>query len=103
MAGRPGLERTSCHGIERSYADDRDRDDQQEKRPVEQQQLLAELELGPLEGFGEQHAHGVPPASATAGATSISWLATNTGFTDGSRIKSSVITSWTIGAAACAP
>src|SRR5262245_10948480 len=102
MAGGPWLERPPCHGVEGRHTYHRDGDDQHNERPVEQQQPLAEFELRSLGGFGEEHAHRAFPASAMAGSPACR-STTNTGLPAGSRSRSSVITSWMTGAAACAP
>ena len=103
VTARPRFERAAGDRIERSHADRGDGGDQQEKRPVDAEKLLGELELALLIALLKEHAHCPPPASARAEPASTSLLATKAGRAAGSRSKSSVITSWTIGAAVCAP
>ena len=103
VPARPGLERAAGDRIERGHADQGDGGDQQQERPVDEEQLLAELELPPLGALLEHHAHRPAPASATAEAAPMSLLATKAGLLTGSRSRSSVMTSRTIGAAVSAP
>jgi hypothetical protein len=57
MAARPRIERASGHRIEGANPDHGDGGDEQKKRPIEQEQLLLEQKLGPLESLGEYRPH----------------------------------------------
>src|SRR5581483_4302625 len=104
LPARPRLERAACDRVERGDAEGDDGRDEQEERPVDEDQLFGELELPLLlVAFVEEHAHGRVPASATVEPASGALLATKAGRAAGSRTRSSVITSCTMGAAVCAP